>query len=341
MTISEILGGMERHTGQFPFEAMRAAVSQREAVTPELLRALQAVAEDAPKYAAEEGYMLHLHALYLLAQFKEKRAFPMVIKLISWPGTTSDDLLGETICEGLACILASVFDGDLEPMMRLALDEQTNEYARGSAIDALGTLYAENLISREQLISLFGRLYQGLKEDDEWFVWCNLVGRTADLGLVELLPQARQAFTEHGVKVYMLRENMEATISKPGEKLLEKFRECNHLVEDAIAEMSWWAAFDEVDDPIAAESETEDDLEEFDPKVGQASRLPKPAISHGLSEDTSAPGLPAMVPATGPEPYQYTPPVPYHAPPKIGRNDPCPCGSGKKYKKCCLGAGAH
>jgi uncharacterized protein YecA (UPF0149 family) len=20
----------------------------------------------------------------------------------------------------------------------------------------------------------------------------------------------------------------------------------------------------------------------------------------------------------------------------VGRNDPCPCGSGKKYKKCCL-----
>jgi SEC-C motif-containing protein len=22
--------------------------------------------------------------------------------------------------------------------------------------------------------------------------------------------------------------------------------------------------------------------------------------------------------------------------PKVGRNDPCPCGSGKKYKQCCL-----
>lgn len=22
--------------------------------------------------------------------------------------------------------------------------------------------------------------------------------------------------------------------------------------------------------------------------------------------------------------------------PDIGRNDPCPCGSGKKYKQCCL-----
>ena len=24
-----------------------------------------------------------------------------------------------------------------------------------------------------------------------------------------------------------------------------------------------------------------------------------------------------------------------HDGPKVGRNDPCPCGSGKKYKKCC------
>jgi uncharacterized protein YchJ len=24
-------------------------------------------------------------------------------------------------------------------------------------------------------------------------------------------------------------------------------------------------------------------------------------------------------------------------PDKIGRNEPCPCGSGKKYKKCCMG----
>ena len=23
------------------------------------------------------------------------------------------------------------------------------------------------------------------------------------------------------------------------------------------------------------------------------------------------------------------------APPQVGRNDPCPCGSGKKFKKCC------
>jgi SEC-C motif-containing protein len=28
-------------------------------------------------------------------------------------------------------------------------------------------------------------------------------------------------------------------------------------------------------------------------------------------------------------------PAPIKAAPKVGRNDPCPCGSGKKYKHCC------
>jgi len=27
--------------------------------------------------------------------------------------------------------------------------------------------------------------------------------------------------------------------------------------------------------------------------------------------------------------------IPFTADPKIGRNDPCPCGSGKKHKRCC------
>ena len=27
-------------------------------------------------------------------------------------------------------------------------------------------------------------------------------------------------------------------------------------------------------------------------------------------------------------------------PPRVGRNNLCPCGSGKKFKKCCLNPGA-
>jgi len=48
-------------------------------------------------------------------------------------------------------------------------------------------------------------------------------------------------------------------------------------------------------------------------------------------EDWRKAGLP------GEDEQPLPPPVePIHSDQKeIGRNDPCPCGSGKKYKKCC------
>jgi len=41
-----------------------------------------------------------------------------------------------------------------------------------------------------------------------------------------------------------------------------------------------------------------------------------------------------------PDPQDSESSLPAVSKPKIGRNDPCPCGSGKKYKKCCYGKSA-
>jgi len=41
-------------------------------------------------------------------------------------------------------------------------------------------------------------------------------------------------------------------------------------------------------------------------------------------------------PFTGEEILQLDEPTPVRRQRKVGRNDPCPCGSGKKFKKCCL-----
>jgi preprotein translocase subunit SecA len=41
-------------------------------------------------------------------------------------------------------------------------------------------------------------------------------------------------------------------------------------------------------------------------------------------------------PPPPPEQTQEMKHVPITVPPKVGRNDPCPCGSGKKYKNCCM-----
>ena len=52
----------------------------------------------------------------------------------------------------------------------------------------------------------------------------------------------------------------------------------------------------------------------------------EPAMAGGRAEPVGAETSPQ--PGLKPTPYR-------RGGKKIGRNDPCPCGSGKKYKKCC------
>ncbi|MBO9539209.1 SEC-C domain-containing protein [bacterium] len=38
--------------------------------------------------------------------------------------------------------------------------------------------------------------------------------------------------------------------------------------------------------------------------------------------------------------HHHAPQTPFIAGEKVGRNDPCTCGSGQKFKKCCMNAEA-
>jgi hypothetical protein len=136
MTIPEILKELEPYTGKFPMKAMKAAIEQREAITGELLHVVEAVAENPQEYARRRDYQVHLFALFLLAQFREKRAFPAIVKMFSWPGETPFDLVGDTVTEGLSQILASVYDGNPALLHGLVESEQVNEYVRSAVLDS-------------------------------------------------------------------------------------------------------------------------------------------------------------------------------------------------------------
>ncbi len=59
-------------------------------------------------------------------------------------------------------------------------------------------------------------------------------------------------------------------------------------------------------------------------------------VEFALDERLRLHGLAPVFSGDAAEPETAPAPAPSAAPPqKIGRNDPCPCGSGKKYKKCC------
>ncbi len=72
------------------------------------------------------------------------------------------------------------------------------------------------------------------------------------------------------------------------------------------------------------------------PEVKQAA---PEAPRHNYNYRTSRPGLPGeeaqRSAAAARQGAPQTPVTMRHTGPRIGRNDPCPCGSGKKYKNCC------
>jgi hypothetical protein len=298
MTISEILKELEPYTGKFPMKAMRSTIEQREAITPELLRVLESVAAAPSEWAERKDNMLPLFAIFLLAQFREKPAYPLLVKIVSASGETPFDLFGDTMTEGLSQILASVYDGNPALLRGLVESEQVNEFVRSAALNTFLVLEQTDQMPREAVLEYFSGLFHGKLQRTPSYAWSSLVCVVADLPAPELLEDVRQAYADGFVDTTVADlEGIERDANAPKPRR----RERQHLITDAIAEMEWWAS--------------------FHPEDSRPKKMP--------NTDIPMPPPPPSVPTS------YAAPKPYVSEPKIGRNDRCLCGSGKKYKKCC------
>jgi hypothetical protein len=301
MTIPEILKELEPYTGKFPMKAMRAAIEQREAITPELLKVLESVTAAPSEWAARNDNMLPMFAIFLLAQFREKPAYPLLAKIVSAPGEIPFDLFGDTITEGLSQIFASVYDGNPAPLHGLVESEQVNEFVRSAALNTFLVLEQTDQMPREAVLEYFSGLFHRKLQRTPSYAWSSLVCVVADLPAPELLEDVRQAYADGYVDTMVADlEGIERDANAPKPER----RDRQHLITDAIAEMEWWVS--------------------FHPEDSWPKKLPK----------SEAAVLPSPLPDADSD-SEYVAPQPFVRETKIGRNDPCPCGSGKKYKKCC------
>ncbi len=297
MTIPEIIEALNHPPpNTFPGEALSEAVAQREAITPELLRCLESAAADPAAAAERLDEMLLFFAPYLLAQFRETRAYAPLVRIVGSPDEIASQLFEDTVYDGLDRILASVYDGNPAPLRYLVENESVDEFVRCSAIDSFLVLLDSGQMPRETVVEYFRELLRGKMERFPSFVWDALAIAVAKLPAPELLPELRQA-NEEG----LLDPEVSGFVELEQELLAPEAnpRECRQLITNVIEELEDWDGFQ----PFAAWNGIPPETPAFDDKF-----LPPPP---------------------------YDPPQPYVRGPKIGRNDPCPCGSGKKYKKCC------
>lgn len=304
MEVAEILSRFERFTKKFEREAVDAAIARKEEVTPELLRVLERIGDpkEAERLDAEGDHMAHLYAMYLLAQFRETRAFPLVLRIARLDGDLLDSLFGDFITESLGNVLASVCGDSINEIQALIEDADADEWVRGAALGSMVSLVGAGIKSREEVLDYFASLFRGRLTDKNDIIWSDLVIYSTDLYGIELVRDIERAYAEGLIDEGIIGlKNVHRDLALGKEWALERLASDphRHLVDDTVKEMAWWACFKEKEPRVVRKEDRY--LEALDP-MGER----------------------------WPAPYKRTEP-------KIGRNDPCPCGSGKKYKKCCGG----
>jgi len=288
LTIEQIIAKLNTDNDSiFPREALEDAILQQSTITPSLLSIIDEIAGN-PQFV--EDTPAFMYALYLLAQFREKRAYPIIVQYFGQLGHEDEalDPTGDLVTEDLNSILASVCNSDLGLIKQLIEDQDVNEYVRSAALGSLVILYNNDQISRGDLVSYIETLLDHcLEQKEDPFFVASIVCNCCDIHPEEFHDQLVACFDQKLVDEDVInKEYLDRCLEIDKDKalaMLKENRQCR-LINDVITEMEWWACFHQ----------------EANLKQDPATRLK------------------------------------YANQSKVGRNDPCPCGSGKKYKKCCL-----
>ena len=300
MTKQEILDSLMAFSEDFPRAAIKEVQANRADFTDELLESLDYACRNAKELCNEDSdYYLHIYSMYLLAEFREKRAFPYLIEFLRLPEKHIDFIMGDILTEEFHRILLCVFDNEnMEKLPDIIEDPQLYEWARISALRAYELLYKEGFETQERYVSyLRSLIYEKLPRDD-FYIFTAISGSVIDSRLYQMIPDVRFLYDDDRVDLSM-HGSYDSFIDWI---FYEKKWKKPHYMDDAAAEMVKWACFRR--EPERSPKQSGESFADFSIDDIKKDRTQDQIVTQKQK--------------------------------KTGRNDPCPCGSGKKYKKCCI-----
>ncbi len=278
-------------------ELVIKAMEEREELVPELIRILRELNEYIDEIDCNT-YNSHIFALFILAHFKEYSANEEIYKLLTQDPVKVDYLLDDIVTSEIQGVLATMFRNDIDSIKGLIEDTSVLIWVRIMAISALTILWDDGVLTEEHLKDYYKQLLLTGKNNDDVLFITAVVRESVFLVPVELSPIIESYYDEGLIDEFIIphEDYKESLQMKKGEALSKIKREYCYFT-DAVERLEYWNMFDIAEEPDS-EEEDYDDIE-FD------------------------------------DDYYLGVRKPVKVEPKIGRNDPCPCGSGKKYKKCC------
>jgi len=290
--------------GRLPIEAIEAARAQRDAIVPLLLDDIDGLVATGQSGIGTDALFFAFH---LLGEWREQRAYRPLARLLRMQGDALEPVLGDATTETAHRVMAAVFDGDPEPLYAIIRDPRADEFIRSGMFRTIAMLTLNRELDRGPTAAFLRDCYDQLQPQEDNYVWVGWQEAIAWLGLAELEPLVRQAFTRGLVDPTVLgfkhfQKDLQYAIAHPDAPVL-RAEDRLTAFGDTIEELERWVAFQ----PERAHDD-DDVFEEADVD----------------NESALEPWSPSDAPVRNP--FRH-----------VGRNDPCPCGSGKKFKKCCIG----
>ena len=287
----------------FPFEAVATAKANWPAVGTAFIQELEDAVADPWAYA--NGDMIYEFAYRLASDMRDTRAFAPLLATLYFPEDISEALMGDGTTSNLPRALACTFDASdpaSEAKLRgVAENRKLFVWSRVAAVDALYIRAHEGDADRDAVKRWVFGLANAEAEavrlrGEDTTVLESLISTLTDLRAAEYLPDIEVWRTTLPMEQFCdSLEHIRDSITSPMSS--GEYEDKFHRYYGQLTEeFATWATFVEKAERDARAALDDD---EFD----------------GYSE---AAHLPFVRPT-----------------PKVGRNEPCPCGSGLKFKKCC------
>lgn len=250
--MNELLKEIEYNNGKFPEEQLKEIINRKEELIPELLEVLRNAKENYEDIIEEPEYFAHIYASFLLAQFKEKQSFKLIVDLVSLPDEIPDQLFGDLLTEELHKILASVCGGDTQSIKRIVEDSSVNEYVRCAAVKTFIVLLGEGVISQGEVIEYYKSLFEGKLEREFSQVWNELICSSCEAGPSELYEHMKKAYEDELVEddCITLEDVNDAIKIHDKEKFPNLKNEGYSFIKDTIAELGCWVCFSKDSDKV-------------------------------------------------------------------------------------------
>jgi len=300
-----------------PIAGLEAAKTNWTVFYPELERLIDQFAAVDTSLTDEQQSILFFGTL-LLAELKYSPALSKCLQLFSRSDTfltPIEGIFGDALTELTPTLFYNVANGDTQALSDYIIDGHQAMYCKASAIEAVFAQYEVGIIDKAELdehVTRWLAAFLAVPSSNNNFLISALADSCIEYQLDEFKSQFialcdNDLFDEDRFK----QDEVKAWKKAEANKLIESgIIQTEFIVVDTLTAWSNDDSADEFLDDVSNE-----DLDVFDSLMGEGGLLADILYDENTILENS---------------------VPVSSLATAGRNDPCPCGSGKKYKKCCL-----